>query len=118
MQAEQTETALSPKEAQRLRELEDVIEAGFESFLKIGLAFGEIRYGRLYRTTHHTFESYCQARWALSLSRCNQINRTMAVYDHIVAAVPQDAALLEGTNEHTLRPLSTLSEELQPWPGN
>jgi hypothetical protein len=114
VQPRHTETALSPQEVQRLRELEASIAEGFDTFLKIGVAFAEIRFGRLYRATHPTFESYCQTRWALSLSRCNQIHRTMAVYDTVVAAVPQDAALLAETNEHTLRPLCTLSQELQP----
>jgi hypothetical protein len=108
------EPVLSQQEASRLRELEETIQDGFDSFLRIGLAFAEIRHGRLYRNSHDTFESYCQSRWALSLSRCNQIARTMAVYDNIVAAVPQDVTLLASSNEHTLRPLASLSEELQP----
>jgi hypothetical protein len=109
----QSETALSPAEVQRLRELEEAIEQGFDSFLRVGIAFAEVRQGRLYRATHPTFESYCHDRWGLSLSRCNQIALTLAVYDNIVATVPQDAVLLAETNEHTLRPLSHLSPELQ-----
>jgi hypothetical protein len=86
---------------------------GFDSFLKIGLTFAEVRYGRLYRATHDTFESYCQTRWALSLSRYNQIARTLAVYDNIASAILRDAALLADANEHTLRPLTMFGPELQ-----
>ncbi len=66
-----------------------------------------------YRATHDRFEDYCLDRWALSLSRCNQLIHTVKVYDHLSNAFPQDAALLAGANEHTLRPLSRLEPELQ-----
>jgi hypothetical protein len=109
----QTADPLTPQEVSELRELEDVIQEGLASFLKTGLAFGRIRYLRLYRATHDTFESYCQCKWGLSLSRTNQIIRTCEVCDNITNAFPQDAALLADTNEHGLRPLSRLAPELQ-----
>jgi hypothetical protein len=104
---------LTSQETLRLHELEDVIEEGLESFLKIGLAFAEVRFNRLYRATHDTFESYCRDRWALSLSRCNQIISTVKVFDNISSAFPQDTALLTSTSEHTLRPLTRLEPDLQ-----
>jgi hypothetical protein len=104
---------LTPQEASELCELESVIEAGIESFLKTGLAFARIRFYKLHRATHDRFEDYCRDRWALSLSRCNQIIATVKVVTNITGAFPQDAALLAETNEHTLRPLSRLEPELQ-----
>jgi hypothetical protein len=77
------------------------------------LAFAEVRFNRLYRATHDTFESYCRDRWALSLSRCNQIISTVKVFDNISSAFPQDTALLTSTSEHTLRPLTRLEPDLQ-----
>jgi hypothetical protein len=108
-----SQPVLSEQEAERLRELEATIAEGMDSFLKIGKAFAEIRFFKLHRATHTNFEDYCRARWGLSLSRCNQIHRTIEVYDNIVAEVPQDAGLLAETNEHTLRPLSHLEPALQ-----
>ena len=67
----------------------------------------------MYRATHARFEDYCHDRWDLSLSRCNQIVQTVHTYHNLVATVPQDAALLAQTNEHTLRPLNRLAPELQ-----
>jgi hypothetical protein len=109
----QVTATLTPQEASRLRELEDVIAQGFDSFLKTGLAFAEVRFYKLYRATHDTFESYCKSKWGLSLSRTNQIINSVKVIGNITDAFPEDAALLAETNEHTLRPLSRLEPELQ-----
>jgi hypothetical protein len=93
------------QETARFHQLERVVEEGLDSFLKVGMALAELRDGRLYRSTHDTFENYCLDRWALSLSRCNQIIHTVKVYDHLSNVFSQDAALLAGSSEHTLRPL-------------
>jgi hypothetical protein len=113
VQTLQSESVLTPQEAQRLRELEAVIQEGFESFLRVGLAFAEVRFHKLHRATHARFEDYCRDRWALSLSRCNQIINTVKVVENITGVFPQDATLLAETNESSLRPLSRLEPELQ-----
>jgi hypothetical protein len=105
--------SLTAQETSRLRQLERIVQEGLDSFLKVGAALAEIRDSRLYRATHDRFEDYCLDKWGLTLSRCNQIIHTTRTYDHLVAAVPQDAELLARTNEHTLRPLSRLAPELQ-----
>jgi hypothetical protein len=109
----QSEIALSPQEAQELRELEDTIQESFESFLKTGLAFARIRFLKLYRATHDTFESYCHDRWGLSLSRTNQIIGSVKVIENITQAFPQDATLLEETSKCAFRSLATLEPPLQ-----
>jgi hypothetical protein len=106
-------SVLSPEETERLQELEETIQEGFNSFLKVGLAFAEVRYHKLHRATHDRFEDYCRARWGLSLSRTNQIINTVKVVENITDAFPEDAAILAEVNEHTLRPLSRLEPELQ-----
>jgi hypothetical protein len=107
------EPVLTSQEAARFRELEHIIEEGLDSFLKTGLAFAQIRFFRLYRQSHATFESYCLARWSLSLARCNQIISTVKVFDNLTTAFPQDAPVLSQVNEHGLRPLSRLRPDLQ-----
>ena len=72
--------------------------------------FAEIRFHKLHRATHARFEDYCRDRWALSLSRCNQIINTVQVVENITNAFPQDAELLTETCEHGLRPLSGWSQ--------
>jgi hypothetical protein len=56
---------LAPTDTARLAELEQVVAAGLETFVDVGLALLEIRDGRLYRTTHETFDDYCRERWDL-----------------------------------------------------
>jgi hypothetical protein len=53
-------------EAQRLAELEVVIERGLQTFVEVGNALAEVRDKRLYRQTHRTFELYCRERWGFS----------------------------------------------------
>jgi hypothetical protein len=105
---------LTIEETSRLQELEDIIAEGLAGFLKVGLAFAEVRFKRLYRATHDTFESWCKSRWGLSLSRTTQIISSVKVFDNIVTVFPQDAQLLcENLNEHALRPLTRIEPELQ-----
>jgi hypothetical protein len=113
VQTLQAENVLSRQEAQRLRELELIIERSLDTFLQVGASLIAIRDGRLYRATHPTFASYCHERWALSLSRCNQLIGVVKVYDTLTNAFPQDVPVLEDTHESALRPLSRLAPELQ-----
>src|SRR6478736_6324891 len=72
-----------------LSELEETIQEGFDSFLKVGLCFAEVRFHKLHRATHERFEDYCRERWGLSASRTNQIINTVKVVENITEAVPQ-----------------------------
>jgi hypothetical protein len=42
---------------------EEVVGTGWNSFVQVGLALGQIHEKRLYRETYPTFESYCRVRW-------------------------------------------------------
>lgn len=64
---------LSSGEAARLFRLEQVIETGKQTFLRVGQALLEIRDSRLYRDTHGTFEAYCAERWEISRPRAYQM---------------------------------------------
>jgi hypothetical protein len=57
----------------RLRELEDVIDRGLSTFVEVGEALLEIRDGRLYRSTHATFEDYCRDRWRMGRSHAYRL---------------------------------------------
>lgn len=52
-----------------LDECEAVIERGLATFVEVGDALAEVRDLRLYRSTHETFEAYCEQRWGLSRKR-------------------------------------------------
>jgi hypothetical protein len=99
-----TPGTLTLQESSRLRQLERIIEEGLEGFLKVGKSLLEIRDSRLYRTTHDTFESYCRDRWALSLSRCNQLIGAITVYDRLTTVFPQDVPLCERRRKNRIKP--------------
>lgn len=67
MQLSFTETIIdarmSDSEAQRLGELEGVIQRGLNTFVDVGNALLEIRDSRLYRAEFGTFEDYCIGKW-------------------------------------------------------
>lgn len=104
---------LTPQEKARLHELERVIETELDGFLKVGAALIEIRTKKLHRATHDRWEDYCRDRWALSVSRANQLISVVQTYDTLTTAFPEDVPMLAETNESALRPLSRLDPELQ-----
>lgn len=63
----------APPSADRLAELEGVIERGLANFLEVGRALTEIRDSKLYREAHPTFEAYCRERWHFSARRAYQL---------------------------------------------
>ena len=67
------EPALTPSEVTLLTELEGVIQRGLTTFVKVGDALFRIRYERLYRQSHGTFEDYCRDRWGMTSRRANQL---------------------------------------------
>jgi hypothetical protein len=110
---EEKSSPLDPSEKQRFRELQLIIDQGLPTFLAVGRALSAIRDEKLYRDNWTTFEQFVRDRWALSLSRTNQIISTVRVVENITNAFPGDATLLEAANESTLRPLSRVEPELQ-----
>jgi hypothetical protein len=62
-------TELRRDESSALRAYEATIEEGLSSFIRVGNALAAIRDGRLYRTTHETFEDYCRSRWKFGRQR-------------------------------------------------
>jgi hypothetical protein len=61
--------ALLPVEAERLTQLERVVERGLATWVEVTTALVEIRDSKLYRATHRKFESYCRERWGISRAR-------------------------------------------------
>ena len=52
--------------ANRLRELEEVIDRGLETFVEVGRALQGIRDAQLYRATHTSFAEYVKERFGIS----------------------------------------------------
>lgn len=101
--------ALSDAEADALAECEEVISKGFGTFVDVGRALLRIRDERLYRTTHRTFEDYCQATWSITSRSVRRMIDAAAVVEVLedqsgpIGPVP--------ANEAQARELAPLREE-------
>lgn len=96
---------LSPVETAKLENLESIIDGGLKSFVEVGRALLEIRDGRLYRTTHMTFEDYCQERWDMTRQHANHLVAAAVVVDNLETTVSKPE------NERQVRPLTRLPED-------
>lgn len=99
--------ALTEIEADNLAHHEATIRAGLDTFVEVGQALAAIRDGRLYRTTHGTFEDYCGARWKLSVRRAYEFIASAEVVEHVRAI----AHTPEPVNEAQARPLTKLRDD-------
>lgn len=88
--------------------MERVIE---RSFYQAGIALKQLRDRRLYRSTHRTFEEYCNDRFGYSSRRQPyRIIEAAAVVDNLTDKCdPLDHIL--PTNERQVRPLTKLEPD-------
>jgi len=105
-----TNEVLALNEHNRLVELERTIEAGLKTFVIVGSALIEINNGRLYRSTHDTFERYLADRWPdISRRRAYQLMDTAAV----VGNITDDVKNFSHRESH-VAPLAQLPADIQP----
>lgn len=103
---------LTTAEANKLSELEKVIQHHFETFSQAGHALNEIRDTRLYRETHATFEDYCRARWEMSKTQANRLISAARVVEN-VAKTRGGKDIVEHLTESAIRPLTQLAPAQQ-----
>lgn len=96
---------LTRQEERRLRNCEDVIEKGLNTFYDVGAALTEIRDSRLYRNTHAAFADYCLVRWGFSRRRGDELIAAAAVVDNV-----RNCASIEPTNERNSAQLLPANE--------
>lgn len=104
--------ALTVTENTRLSDLEETIEQHVAAFYEVGNALAEIRDGRLYRTTHGTFEDYCQERWQFTKSRANQLIESAKITAAIDAKNDNHGCQI---NERQTRELAKSSDPPKAW---
>lgn len=95
--------------AERLTELETVIERGLQTFVEVGNALMEIRDSRLYLAEHDTFEGYCRDRWGMSRPRAYQLMDAAETINILSTNGIQNLP----TRERQARPLVGLTPEQQ-----
>ncbi len=65
--------ALTETETERLVACETTIANGLDTFLAVGNALLDIQRGKLYRSSHRTFEGYCRERFQLKRQRAYEL---------------------------------------------
>jgi hypothetical protein len=95
---------LTTQETERRAACESKIRAGLKEYIAVGVALKEISDSRLYRSTHSTFEHYCDDVWGLS--------REMA-YRKIRAAEVAEAMPQVQLNESQAAELAKLPVEIR-----
>lgn len=106
------------EERDRLR-LERQVE---RAFYQAGIALKELRERRLYRSTHKTFQEYCQDRFGFTRSHPYRLIDAAIVIDNLAQMSPNGgqnnsqsdtSKYILPTNERQCRPLTKLEPEKQ-----
>ncbi len=110
---------LSDDEASERLRLERQVE---RAFYQAGAALAQIRIQRLYRSTHATFEDYCQDRFSFTRRHVNYLISAAQVVDNLKMGticsqseeeLEEQTGLILPTTASQCRPLSPLDPEQQ-----
>ncbi len=89
------------------------------AFFEAGKALAELRDRRLYRSTHKTFEEYCQDRFGYTRIAASYKIAAATVMDNLLtnglqnSETSQDGLQILPNNERQVRPLVSLEPEVQ-----
>ena len=103
-----TTTELTEEEEKRRLYLERKVE---RAFYKAGRVLTELRDGRLYRSSHKTFEQYCRDKFGHSHQKSNYLVAAADVYENLTTPHCQN---LEELLRHIIHK-SFLPPELGRW---
>jgi hypothetical protein len=103
-----TSIPLTGREKALKERLEAIVERGIQQFLETGLALGELRAKRLYRTTHATFELYVRDRFGLARSTVDGVIRSATTAKSLIDS---GLEVPPSVGEATIRPLSALPDD-------
>jgi len=109
----QVEMLLTPEEMNTRVLCEAVIAENMKGFLQVGSALCVMRDNRLWRSTHRSFEHYCEDRWEIGRAYASQIISSTSMVEEM--AVYIQAKQITGVplpaNEGQARPLKKLPVE-------
>jgi hypothetical protein len=100
-----TSIPLTSREKALKERLEAIVERGIGQFLEVGLALGELRSKRLYRTTNATFELYVRDRFGLARSTVDGVIRSATTAKSLIDS---GLEVPPSVGEATLRPIASL----------
>lgn len=104
---------LTEDEQQERNQLEKDIKQSLlltdREYFKIGSALRKMRDGKLYRSSHKTFEAYCFESFGIHRRHCYELIAGVKVRENLCA----NGAQILPTAESQVRPLTSVSEEEQ-----
>lgn len=100
---------LTEDEEQERHRLELKVE---RAFVEAGTALRQLRDGRLYRSTHNTFETYCRDRFGFTRANATYLITGASVVDNLKNLSTNGLQILP-TNERQTRPLTKLEPNVQ-----
>ena len=80
-------TPLSEQEQDNRQELEEIVLAGLDTYLTVGIALDQIRQAKLYRSTHLSFKTYLAERFDVGRQRAYQLMEAAQVVHDLMAEV-------------------------------
>jgi len=99
---EQKTKPLSEREKKLRADLErQIVDTMGKTYVTVGRALKIIKQERLYRTTHYTFENYCQHIFEMSRSLCYKYLEAYEVVEQIQAATMLEAPIQCGNFPHS-----------------
>lgn len=105
---------LNPSEQEERVQLEAKISQHQQAFDEVGNALITLRDKRLYRSTHDTFERYCQEQWEMTSRRANQLIKAAEVMENLKANQDgNNCSQILPANEAQIRYLTSLNPEKQ-----
>lgn len=103
---------LNPSEQEERVQLEAKISQHQQAFDEVGNALISLRDKRLYRSTHDTFERYCQEQWDMTSRRANQLIKAAEVMQNLKANNNgNNCSQILPANEAQIRYLTSLTPE-------
>lgn len=103
----QNADAMTAEEIKQLKSCEASIRLGLKSYQNVGKALTMISQGRLYRSTHSTFATYCRSKWDMTTARASQLQHAYRVNLLLTA---HDFKVLPQT-ESQCRPLARIPSD-------
>lgn len=106
-------------ENKRLYEILVEVDAGIDSWRRIGGLLAELRDGRLYRGTHRTIAEFCTDRWEFSKSQSDRYVSSFKLADHyekrmlnwVESGAPGRQKVPKFTGVKPVNPLSKVPDE-------
>lgn len=97
---------LTPEEQNQLDSCVAAVKQGCQAFAKAGAALMAIKQRQLYRSTHDTFEAFCEHQFGLTSRRVNQLVESASICLELTKHIPGSPL---PRIEAEVRPLAGLS---------